>query len=657
MKLIAFLFLLGFLNLYKEKSYYSASKSNSKDSIFVQKLIQKMKILGPNKMDSVKLLAFEGLAYLDDKEYPKGEFLVCYAYASELCSHGELTEAISYAQKALILAKTSKDLKQYGDINGLLGTIYGKKGDFVKSTKYVYNALKNYEKIKNQDGILSSYIKLSAISVQTGKFDDVITYTSYADSLNKIIKNKKLEIDILNNRAIAYAEKGDLDKALKIFEYLKRTINEDEIGFIGSKILATMNMGLVYVQMKDYNRAISYYKESFNASIKYNFPEGIIKNTQNLSVAYHLQGNYDLSNKEGLKALEKAKAMKVLDLEITILEHLKQNYLKQKDYKNALLYSDQYHEAIAKNDVKNRESEVSHIKDQYELEKAQEQLKLVREINDTRTKQRNLSNIFLLIVFVFMVIFAYAYYRIRSLNRQNVNTRNKLKESNQIKDKLFSIIGHDLRSAYSTTLGVLFMIKDKELDKDEQHFLVNKVINQSQHALETLDNLLMWGYSQIKGSKLKIIHFNCYYAVEKNIKFLEENILSKNILIKNEVPETLAISMDENHFNFVVRNLISNAVKFTGIKGEITVGYNDKNTEFHQFYVKDNGVGISVSRLNKMFTAAGNSTEGTKKEKGTGLGLLLCKEFVELNGGKISAESKEDEGTTIFFTVKKEPAN
>src|SRR5690606_29892022 len=202
-----------------------------------------------------------------------------------------------------------------------------------------------------------------------------------------------------------------------------------------------------------------------------------------------------------------------------------------------LLYSDQYHEAIAKNDVKNRESEVSHIKDQYELEKAQEQLKLVREINDTRTKQRNLSNIFLLIVFVFMVIFAYAYYRIRSLNRQNVNTRNKLKESNQIKDKLFSIIGHDLRSAYSTTLGVLFMIKDKELDKDEQHFLVNKVINQSQHALETLDNLLMWGYSQIKGSKLKIIHFNCYYAVEKNIKFLEENILSKNILIKNEVPE------------------------------------------------------------------------------------------------------------------------
>lgn len=531
--------------------------------------------------------------------------------------------------------------------------IHGKKGDFVKSTSYAYKALRIFEKLNDRAGVISSYIKLSAIAIQTEDFKGTLLYANKADSLNQILKSESFEIDIANNKAIAFAEQGKLDDALAMFTKIYNITSDKGIKYFSQKVLALMNIGLVYKEKGDYDKAISFYRKSFKESIENNFPEGILKNTQNISQAYHLQGNYAASNKEALLALEKARSMKIIDLEAEILELLKENFLRQNDYKNALKYSEEYYSVLGKLDIEKTEREIGQIKNSYQLEKAKEQLKLVNEINKTRTKQRNLSIIMLLIALLSLVIIAFAYYKIRLLNKQNIKNRKKLQESNDAKDKIFSIIGHDLRSAYAGALTVLTLIKNKELDETDQDALIDKGIIQSKSALETLDNLLVWGYAQIKGSKIKMINFNCFPLIKNNLDFLAESTNNKKITIQNQIPEELFVLADRDHFNFVWRNLLSNAIKFTLEGGIIILGYEDSLNGFYKFFIKDSGIGIANDRLSVIFTNENFSTKGTKNEQGTGLGLILCKEFVELNGGTISAESEMNNGTIFYFTIKK----
>jgi len=654
MKIISFVLLVSFL-IPQEKeinNYKKITRESKSDSLVVNAYTKIMRSLGPNEIDSVMFYAEKALEYSKKNNYWLGELTVNHNISNLLSSHGELTDAIGFSERAIKIAQQHKALKELARSYGLMTVIYGRKGEFVKSTSYVYKSLRIYEKLNDLRGLATSYIKLSAIAIQTKDYKSTLLHANKADSLNRIIKDTEIEIDISNNKAIGYAEQGRLDEALKMFTRIYEITSKDKSKDISQKALALMNIGLVYKEKKEYDKAISFYRRSFKESLEMNFPEGILKNLQNISQAYYLKKDYAASNREGIIALEKARNMKVIDLEVDILELLKENYTKQGDYKNALKYTDEYYEAAERLDVKKREREIDKIKDEYQLSKAKEQIKLASEINETRTQQRNLSIVLLVIAFLSMVVFAYAYYRIRILNKQIVINKDKLAESNYVKDRLFSVIGHDLRSAYSNTLAVLTMMKDKQLDEEEEQLLLSKAIVQSTNALDTLDGLLAWGHAQIKGSAVNPVNFNSSVAIQKNIDFLSDSINNKQINIENLIPERLFVLADQDHFNFIVRNLISNAIKFTLNGGMITIGYQAIENGFYQFFVKDSGVGMSADRLAEIFTKEVASISGTKNEKGTGLGLVLCKEFVLLNEGDIFAESKGGEGTTIYFSLK-----
>lgn len=655
MNIISFVLLFSFLIPQDKEidAYKKIIHESKNDSLVVNAYTKIMRSLGPNKMDSVMFYGEKAVEYSQKKNYWIGELAANHNISNLLSSHGELTEAISFSEKAVKIAEKHKASKELARSYGLLAMIYGKKGELAKSTWYVYKSLKIYEKLNYLRGITTSYIKLSAIAVQTKDFKGAIIHANKADSLNRKLKDNDLEIDISNNMAIGYAELGKLDEALKMFTKIYELTYKDGSSDMSQKALALMNIGLVYKEKKQYDTAIKYYRQSFEESLKMNFPEGILKNLQNISQAYYLKKDYAASNKEGIIALETARSMKVIDLEVEILELLKENYTKQRDYKNALKYTNEYYEAAGRLDVKKRESEIDKIKDEYQLAKANEQIKLVNEINETRTIQRNLSIVLFVIALLSMIIFAYAYYRIRILNSLNVRNKNRLAESNYIKDRLFSVIGHDLRSSYTNTLTVLSMIKDKQLDEVDEQMLLSKIIIQSTTGLETLDDLLAWGNLQIKGTSVNPVEFDSALAIQKAINFLSEGISSKNIHIEKNIPEDLPVFADQDHFNFVFRNLISNAIKFSSYSGTIKIGYKDMGNEYYQFFLKDNGVGMSAERLSRIFTKEIDSTNGTKNEMGTGLGLVLCKEFILLNEGEIFAESEDGIGTTVYFTLKK----
>jgi PAS domain S-box-containing protein len=232
----------------------------------------------------------------------------------------------------------------------------------------------------------------------------------------------------------------------------------------------------------------------------------------------------------------------------------------------------------------------------------------------------------------------------------------KLRELNAQKDKFFSIIAHDLKSPFNTILGFSDILVDQVKEKDFEGIDKYAAIIQqsSKRAFDLLMNLLEWSRAQTGKMDYNPEYFEMVSLIEDTCSLLGANALQKSIAIQKQLPHNLPVFADLYMISAVLRNLISNAIKFTRSGGEIIVSAAETATEI-VVSVKDNGVGISKERIEKIFSIGeSESTPGTAKEKGTGLGLILCKEFVEKHGGRIWVESAEGKGSTFSFSIPKE---
>ncbi len=232
-------------------------------------------------------------------------------------------------------------------------------------------------------------------------------------------------------------------------------------------------------------------------------------------------------------------------------------------------------------------------------------------------------------------------------------TNSELEELNRTKDKFFSIIAHDLKSPFSSIFGFaeLLKLKIKILSPEKLDMYINSIYNSSKKIFNLLENLLQWSRAQSKHLKYVPHNLVLNTLIKDVLQLLMDNIKSKNIVIENNTDDHLTVYADHEMINLVLRNLISNAVKYTSSGGKIEISAELKDNMV-MVSVKDNGIGMTEARLNNLFRVESSiSTEGTDGETGTGLGLLLCKDFIRLNKGEIWAESKENEGTTFYFTI------
>ncbi len=243
--------------------------------------------------------------------------------------------------------------------------------------------------------------------------------------------------------------------------------------------------------------------------------------------------------------------------------------------------------------------------------------------------------------------------QIEEKNRLIVSKNDELKALNNTKDKLFSIIGHDLGNQFNIILGFLeVLVSDfKRLDpvKVENH--LNNINKSSKHAYELLENLLTWSRMQTKSIHYNPEVFNINSKISRSVELLDGAFSKKNISVEVISKENIDVFADVNMFMLVIRNLVSNAIKFTGEDGKISILIEREN-EFCRVTVQDNGVGISPELIQRLFLLETNhSTPGTKGEKGTGLGLILCKEFIEKHNGKLWVESEVGKGSRFIFTL------
>jgi len=234
----------------------------------------------------------------------------------------------------------------------------------------------------------------------------------------------------------------------------------------------------------------------------------------------------------------------------------------------------------------------------------------------------------------------------------------ELEKANKTKDKFFSIIAHDLKSPLSALMSLsdLLLKKHTTYDIEKRETYIRFINDSSIKTLKLLDNLLTWAQSQTGVISFMPETINISELITEIFSLYEESAENKEIKLILNAEKDLSIEADKNMLDTVIRNLISNAIKFTPKKGDITVKLqiitDENNQEFAEISVKDNGVGISHKIQSKLFKITENvTTIGTEEETGTGLGLILCKEFVEKHSGKIWLESEVEKGSKFTFRI------
>jgi len=234
-------------------------------------------------------------------------------------------------------------------------------------------------------------------------------------------------------------------------------------------------------------------------------------------------------------------------------------------------------------------------------------------------------------------------------------TNKTLTELNATKDKLFSIISHDLKSPFTALLALTEALMEDQknnLDGKKREGYFSGIYNVTKSTLELLENLLTWARSQTGNLSSNPSGINLKQLMPDDIiNLMDAAARNKKIALINTIKEDIWVWADQNMLNTILRNLISNSIKFTRENGTISVSVSSVNG-FAELCVADTGVGMNSKTLDSLFSIGdNNSTPGTANERGTGLGLILCKDFVEKQGGQIRVESKPDNGSRFYFTI------
>lgn len=244
----------------------------------------------------------------------------------------------------------------------------------------------------------------------------------------------------------------------------------------------------------------------------------------------------------------------------------------------------------------------------------------------------------------------------RTSELKKINT--KLESIINTREKLFSIISHDIRSPFNGLLGFIDLLDKKydEYDSAKTKKIISLINISSNRIFDLVDKLLVWSKANRHGFNLNLKPVNLYSIIQNSIEIFNESIIEKNIIIKNEIPNSLYVQSDEFMLSTIIRNLLSNAIKYSEIDGQVIIKCNEEKTTEEgvvNIGIEDTGIGIEESIITKILESdIVDSKEGTNNEKGTGLGLSICKEFIGLHGFSLNINSKPGIGTAVDFNLK-----
>jgi signal transduction histidine kinase/uncharacterized protein HemY len=580
----------------------------------------------------------------------------------------DYANALEYYLKSLEIRSNLGDKSDIASSLNNLGNVYKNLNKYNKALDYYKKALSLREQLGDESLIAYTLNDIGGIYWRLNNFNESLNFYNRALKIRRKLGNKRYTAATLKNIGTVYKDLNELDFSLKNYNESLKVY--DEIGDIKEQANVYSLIGNLYSSYNNFDKSQEYHKIALNLHEKMGNTKGIAYSSNSIG---EILMNYYKSD-DALtylqSAYENASYSKDRNLQKSTLENLFEFYSNKGDYKKALEYyrnysSTQYDSIIDQHD----KDKIAEFEAKYEISKNKEEIKGLKEYNRMQT--------ILIYLFIVLIIFAGIIGYITNKNiklrkettatlteknkeLEEINSRLKesdivLRDLNLTKDKIFNIISTDLRDPFIDlkNISTKLIASFEESNIEYQKSLAIEIRDLSTHTNELVENILLWSASQAGKTNFTPKYFNIRESLNGVLQKLSGPVIEKNLKFIFNMNNTSMVYADSAAMSEVFKNLISNAIKFSYPEGKITISAREKKY-LVELEISDEGVGMSKSNLNKIFRLDSNYLAlGTAQEKGAGIGLLLCKEYVEKNGGKIWAESEEGKGSSFYITIPK----
>lgn len=563
---------------------------------------------------------------------------------------GQIDSSKFYFTKALEAALSSQDSAYISSAYNGLGNLSRITGDMEGSLENFLKALDYADAVKNKQWYADILTNISGIHYDLKNYEVALEKVLQARTIYENLNDKENISYSANLLAIVYQALGNFDKA---YQYNQEALEMLLISKDTSQIIYNyINTTDILIEKGELNKAAETASKVVKLAKNFGDLDPHISSLFTLSSIYFRQGKIGEARKYAIQGIDMAKANEFraklprgYQL-LSLIESANGNYnqshgwIKKQEATNDSIRSKEVADRISELDIRyetaKKENEIERLNAEQEI----------KELELEKAQSRNffLSIIALLLILVGAIIF-YLY-------RQRMRINSQLRVVNKTKDKLFSMIAHDIKNPLSAFKAIANALDEnyKSMSDEEAQVFISQLDTTSNKLLELLQNLIEWSITESGNLRFNPEKIEVKNIVDETFELFQGAIDAKNLKIENKVSEDAVVYADYKMLFSIIRNLISNAIKFTKSDGTISIE-TKPNGDLIEVVVSDNGIGMTESQRENIF----NKSSVTDKD-GTGLGLIICKEFIEKNGGSISVESKKGVGTTFKFTVNRNTA-
>ena len=525
------------------------------------------------------------------------------------------------------------------------------RGNVDLSMKYALKALGYYDQHGQKTKSIDMLIRIGDILRGNGFYDQGRIYFTMALKLLSGSNDSSLYASVYNNIAANFFEDDQysLDSSMV---YAKKSLLIAQKLRLPDKVYSNLNiLGAIETKRSNYPQAIDYFNKALPiALVTANGDDALILN--NLAGIYKSLKQYKKSEELNLKAMN-------LALQYDIPQYLRLSclnlydlYKTTGDYTKALLYHEKYQKVNTQLLKQQVMISVQDFNYRIELDSKEDERKLL-EKEQIVTKNR-LQIVIILTILLSVILFlsiTFVFYQQRQKKRK-MQMIAMLDQSNNVLRKFISILAHDLRSPFNSILGFSEILKnDKELSEEDRSIIIDHLHSSGNSTFQLLERLLEW--SRLESGMVKPNKQSCDVnsLISEIVSLVESSAKLKNISVEYVSGQSPVVNADQNMISAAIRNIVSNAVKFTMPGGKISVKTTSSNHDV-VISIEDNGVGMTKEQVEKLFRLEENySSKGTAGEKGTGLGLILSKEYVEINGGTVEVISEAGKGSRFMIKL------
>lgn len=638
--LVLFLILICSISFGQDKDYkHIEIPVNTEIPDYIDELANRCWEIREGHSDSALQLGLQAIELAEIYHFPrrqaKANNFVGVVYLHYLYNY---RQAIPYFQKAMRTSILMKDSVQLAYAYNNLGDVFLLNSNLPLSLQYAELSYKIFRNLKKDDGIAFALINLAEVYRAKKDYEKSLDYFNQAVQIRKAINSSNRMGFVAFNRAKTIEELGDLESAKDFYHRsLDYSYESDDFRYVSWSLNGLAN---IYYKLSDYNQALLYYSKALDWNKERNHEYGYFDNYIGMALVYA-----QLNDKEkGLELLNEANKIanklglntQIIDAHHSVLEF----YKILDDSENIKLSFDLF---ISQYDSILGAQQFEIVNELEQNFRYQQELLISEQKLESDEKEKNALLLVIVVMILIMLVILWQY-------RMNKKMNIKLKEINQTKDKLFSVISHDLKNPFNTLIGFsdILVSSIEEKDFGEAHDHAKLIHKASLEGYKQLSNLLQWSLSQSGKIEFRpeAISLSTLLNEIKDLYLIESKQFNIHLNVDNNIDEL--VILDPNIVKIILENLLSNAIKYTPEGGNITMSTSKQSSSI-KINVIDSGIGIPPETLAVLAKKDRfiKSSKGLRKEKGTGLGLSIVNDLIKIHQAKLDIESKEGSGTVF----------